>query len=70
MRTHADEILQGMAMMRHLLGSTEILIGIEDNKPEAIAAMQAAAAKMDFAVEVVTVPTCYPGGGAKQMIRC
>ena len=67
MRTHADEILQGVAVMRHLLGSTETLVGIEDNKPEAIAAMQAAAAKMDFAVEVVSVPTIYPGGGAKQL---
>ena len=67
MRHHAGEILQGVAVMRHLLGSTEILIGIEDNKPEAIAAMQVAAAKMDFTVEVVTVPTIYPGGGAKQL---
>ena len=69
MRTHADEILQGVAIMRHLLGSTEILIGIEDNKPEALAAMQAAATKMDFAVEVVAVPAHYPGGGAKQLIE-
>jgi electron transport complex protein RnfC len=29
--------------------------------------MQAAAAKMDFAVEVIAVPTLYPSGGAKQM---
>ncbi|MEW5966787.1 MAG: electron transport complex subunit RsxC [Pseudomonadota bacterium] len=69
MRHYADEILQGVAVMRQLLGSTEILVGIEDNKPEAIAAMQAAAAKLDFAVEVVAVPTIYPGGGAKQMIE-
>ncbi|HSJ80809.1 MAG TPA: electron transport complex subunit RsxC, partial [Thiobacillus sp.] len=69
MRFHADHILQGVAIMRHMLGSTEILVGIEDNKPEAIAAMQAAAQKMDFAVEVVTVPTIYPAGGAKQMIE-
>ncbi|HEX7971469.1 MAG TPA: electron transport complex subunit RsxC [Thiobacillus sp.] len=67
MRHHADDILQGVAVMRHLMGSTEILVGIEDNKPEAVAAMQAAAARMDFAVEVVAVPTIYPGGGAKQL---
>ena len=67
MRTRADEILQGVAVMRDLMGSTEILVGIEDNKPEAIAAMQAAAAKLDFEVEVVAVPTIYPGGGAKQL---
>ena len=69
MRTRADEILQGVAIMRHLLGSTEVLVGIEDNKPEAIAAMRAAAAQVDFPVEVVPVPARYPGGGAKQMIE-
>jgi electron transport complex protein RnfC len=67
MRHHADEILQGVTVMRHMMGSTEILVGIEDNKPEAIAAMRAAADRMDFAVEVVVVPTLYPSGGAKQM---
>ncbi|MHB0981949.1 MAG: electron transport complex subunit RsxC [Thiobacillus sp.] len=69
MRNRAGEILQGVAVMRHLLGSTEILVGIEDNKPEAIAAMQAAAQSLDFAVEVVAVPAIYPAGGAKQMIE-
>ncbi len=69
MRTRADEILAGVAIMRHLLGSTEVLVGIEDNKPEAIAAMRDAAAGLDFPVEVVPVPAVYPGGGAKQMIE-
>ena len=69
MRNRAGEILQGVAVMRHLLGSTEILVGIEDNKPEAIAAMQAAAQSLDFAIEVVAVPAIYPAGGAKQMIE-
>jgi electron transport complex protein RnfC len=67
MRLHADEILQGVAIMRHLMGSTEILVGIEDNKPEALDSMRSAAAKLDFAVEVVAVPTLYPSGGAKQL---
>ncbi|MHB0973872.1 MAG: electron transport complex subunit RsxC [Thiobacillus sp.] len=67
MRQHAGEVLEGVAIMRHLMGSTEILVGIEDNKPEAIAAMRAAAARLDFAVEVVVIPTLYPSGGAKQM---
>ena len=69
MRHHADDILQGVAIMRHLLGSTLVLVGIEDNKPEALAAMREAAARLDFAVEVVAVPSLYPGGGAKQMIE-
>ncbi|MHB1145841.1 MAG: electron transport complex subunit RsxC [Thiobacillus sp.] len=69
MRHHANDILQGVAVMRHLLGSTEILVGIEDNKPEALASMRFAAAKLDFAVDVVAVPAIYPGGGAKQLIE-
>ena len=69
MRYHADTIVQGAAIMRQLLGSQEILIGIEANKPEAIAAMQAAVTTLEGAVEVVTVPAIYPGGGAKQMIE-
>ena len=69
MRRHAPEILQGLAVMRHLLGSTEILVGIEDNKPEALEAMQSAAATLDFAVEVVALRTHYPSGGGKQMIK-
>jgi electron transport complex protein RnfC len=69
MRTRADEIMQGVAVMRHMLGSSEILVGIEDNKPEAIAAMQTAADRLDFAVEVVAVPAIYPAGGAKQLIQ-
>ncbi len=69
MRHHASEILQGLAVMRHLLNSREILVGIEDNKPEAIAAMQAATATQDYAVEVIAVPTRYPSGGGKQLIK-
>ncbi|MEI7456190.1 MAG: electron transport complex subunit RsxC [Nitrosomonadales bacterium] len=70
MRERAADILQGAELMRALLYAEEVLIGIEDNKPEAITAMRAAVAagghqKMD----VIAVPTVYPGGGAKQLIR-
>ena len=69
MRAHADEVLQGATVMRHMLQSDEVLVGIEDNKPEAIHAMTAAAKALPFAVEVVAVPTLYPGGGAKQLTK-
>ncbi|NJM13064.1 MAG: hypothetical protein HC889_15440 [Synechococcaceae cyanobacterium SM1_2_3] len=45
----------------------ETLIGIEDDKPEAIAAMTAACAGTDF--QVCPVPTRYPSGGAKQLTK-
>ena len=70
MRERADEIVRGAEMMRHMLDADEVLIGIEDNKPEAIAAMQKAVSASSFSkMEVVVVPTIYPGGGAKQLIR-
>lgn len=69
MREHAAEIMQGATVMRFMLRAETVLVGIEDNKPQAIAAMQQAAAQCDFPVEIVTIPTLYPGGGAKQMIK-
>ncbi len=65
MRERASEILIGAAIMRHMLGAEQVLVGIEDNKPEAIACMTAAAAGSD--IEVVAVPTVYPAGGGKQL---
>lgn len=70
MRERAAEIVQGAEMLRFMLDAGEVLIGIEDNKPEAIAAMRAAvAADRHERMEVIAVPTLYPGGGAKQLIR-
>lgn len=70
MRERADQVLRGVAIMRDLLQAAEAVIGIEDNKPEAVAAMQAAAARLgEAAISVVAVPTRYPAGGAKQLIR-
>lgn len=70
MRERADEILQGAQIMRTLLYAEEVLIGIEDNKPEAIAAMRLAITRGEHQhMKVIAVPTIYPGGGAKQLIR-
>lgn len=70
MRERPVAILKGVMLMRRMLQAGQVLIGIEDNKPEAIAAMQAAvAAQGETGIEVVSVPTRYPAGGAKQLIR-
>lgn len=69
MRERAADILAGAEIMRHLLNASEVIVGIEDNKPEAIAAMQAAARQSGFEVEIAAVPTVYPGGGAKQLTK-
>lgn len=68
MRVYAEEIIHGALLLARIVGSPkEILVGIEDNKPEAIAAMQTAA--QGTAVEVVVFPTKYPSGGEKQLIQ-
>lgn len=70
MRERSADIIRGIAIMREMLGAEEVLIGIEDNKPEAIAAMQSACtAHGNAAIQTVPVPTRYPAGGAKQLIR-
>ncbi|WP_261319557.1 electron transport complex subunit RsxC [Microbulbifer agarilyticus] len=68
MRERADEIIAGVEILAHLLEQPErVLIGIEDNKPEAIQAMKQAAEGTRF--HVVTFPTKYPSGGEKQLIE-
>jgi len=72
MQEHADEILLGTRIMCHMLHPEQVLIGIEDNKPEAIAALKAAIKKEKHAgvnIELRVVPTKYPSGGAKQLTR-
>jgi Na+-translocating ferredoxin:NAD+ oxidoreductase subunit C len=69
MRERAHQVLEGARIMARMLGVKTALIGVEDNKPEAIAALNQARqdSSADMAVEVVAVPTLYPGGGGKQL---
>ena len=75
MRERAEQIVQGLTIMAWLIEPKQILIGIEDNKPEAIKAMQTAVADIPTdnpagtPIEVVVVPTKYPSGGEKQLIH-
>lgn len=68
MRVRPEEIVAGAEILAHLLHEpADILIGIEDNKPEAIKAMREACKGTRF--EVVVFPTKYPSGGEKQLIQ-
>lgn len=69
MRERAIDIVRGIGVFRDLLQPQKVLIGIEDNKPEAAAAMRAAVEACGEDFVVVQVPTLYPAGGAKQLIR-
>ena len=63
------EIVVGAAIMQKVLGGCRCVIGIEDNKPEAIAAMGNAVAELGYP-DMVILPLAkkYPQGGEKQLI--
>jgi electron transport complex protein RnfC len=67
MRERPQEILIGGAIMMKALGVTRGYVGIEENKPEAIASMTEAA-KAFPQIEVVVLKKRYPQGGEKQLI--
>lgn len=67
MQTRADEVIAGSLLLAYMLREpTHIYIGVEDNKPAAIAALRKAAE--GTRVVVVDFPTKYPSGGEKQLI--
>jgi electron transport complex protein RnfC len=69
MREQAEDVIQGSALFGRLLNAGTVLLGVEDNKPEAITALKEAQASLNAPVQIVTVPTIYPTGGAKELIR-
>jgi Na+-translocating ferredoxin:NAD+ oxidoreductase subunit C len=68
MRERADDIINGILVAEHLLGSTKVVIGIEDNKPEATEAMRTACAQYPH-IQVKVVPTLYPSGDARRLVH-
>ena len=68
------QIVVGAALMKKVLGVSRAVIGIEENKPEAIKAMSAAVSELqkssaDYSgIEVQTLKKKYPQGGEKQLI--
>ncbi len=68
MQDCAAEVLEGSRILAWVLQAERVLIGIEDNKPEAIAALkQALGGERDLQIRVI--PTKYPSGGAKQLTK-
>ena len=68
MQEHAAEVVLGTQILRYLLQPQQVLMGIEDNKPEAIAALKQALRGQDE-IQLRVVPTKYPSGGAKQLTK-
>ena len=68
MRERADEIVKGITIAQYLLGAENVIIGIEDNKPEAAKAMQAAVIE-HAEIQIKIVPTLYPSGDARRLVH-
>ncbi|WP_293769928.1 electron transport complex subunit RsxC [uncultured Pantoea sp.] len=68
MQDYAAEVLEGSRILAWVLQAERVLIGIEDNKPEAIAALKQALGS-DRDLQIRVIPTKYPSGGAKQLTR-
>ena len=62
---YPEEIILGAKLMAKVAGARNIIIAVEDNKPEAIAALKAKAG----AIKVMSLPTKYPQGGEKQLVQ-
>jgi len=65
-----DQVIAGIRLARRACGASKVHIGIEDNKPEAIAVMTEAVKKLNEPnFTVVPLKTKYPQGGERQLIQ-
>ncbi|MGM0521768.1 MAG: electron transport complex subunit RsxC [Pseudomonadota bacterium] len=70
LRHFAADVLEGAQLMAKLAGAEQIIVGIEDNKPEAVAALESAAPKsLPLPVVINVIETRYPSGGERQLIK-
>ena len=68
MMEHAEEVCIGVSILRKALGVPNAYIGIENNKPQAIAKMQDMAKQFEGII-VEPLKVKYPQGAEKQLIN-
>ena len=74
MRSAADDVVLGALLLQRAAGAGRCVIAIEDDKPEAIAAVtsaierERAATHRDAEVTLAVVPAVYPQGAERQLI--
>ncbi|MGB7389597.1 electron transport complex subunit RsxC [Marinomonas sp.] len=68
-REKTIELVLGIEALQHLVEAEQVIIGIEDNKPTAIAALNKVLSDRLSNIKVAVVPTKYPSGGEKQLIQ-
>ncbi len=68
MRERPEEILRGAVLAAKAVGAGTIIVGIEDNKPEAIQSMRDAVQRTGVKASIAALPVMYPQGAEKQLI--
>ncbi|MGF1700587.1 electron transport complex subunit RsxC [Photobacterium makurazakiensis] len=68
MQDYATEVIEGIRILRHIVKPKLTLIGIEDNKPEAIKALEKCV-NADDNIIIRVIPTKYPSGSSKQLVK-
>ena len=70
MMEHPGRVVDGVHRIATALGIPAAVIGIEDNKPEAVAKLTETVAERGWGdlIEVMSIPTKYPAGGEKVLI--
>lgn len=63
----AAQIIDGLHLMMLALDVKEAIIGVEENKPDAIEALRACC-KAEDGITVKALPVMYPQGGEKQLV--
>lgn len=66
-REYPEQVISGLKIVMRIFGLKEGHIGIEDNKPEAIKALQAQLSSAD-GIHIDALPAKYPQGAEKQLI--
>ncbi len=62
------ELVRGIGLVRRVLGNPRVIVGVEDNKPDAVAAIIRHLPD-DGSITVEAVPTKYPQGAGEMLIK-
>ena len=68
LRTKAEQVLQGMMILRQVLSPERVVLAVEDNKAQAIANLKQLLPEFPQ-IELAVLPTRYPQGAEKQLIQ-
>ena len=70
MRARAHDVVLGAQVLMHAMGAERCTVAIQDDKPEATAAVQAAVeAAADARIAIAAVSACYPAGAERLLLE-